>query len=114
MMMMIIIGCNMICVTIMMIILLSRNSPQLKNKIHEKNEEQKCRQMDLRPTDRLIHEYIEHDTHTHTHTHKHTQTHKHAQCNWRMHFARVALNDIKNPKKKGKKGGKGKGGKKKK
>lgn len=35
------------------------------------------------------------------------------QCNWRMHNARVALNDIKNPKKKGKKG-KGKGGKKKK
>jgi len=33
------------------------------------------------------------------------------QCNWRMHYARVAVNDIKNPKKKGKKG---KGGKKKK
>ena len=34
------------------------------------------------------------------------------QCNWRMHYARTAINDIKNPKKKGKKG-KG-GGKKKK
>ena len=39
------------------------------------------------------------------------------QCNYRMHFSRVAIDDIKNPKKKGKgkkgKGG-GKGGKKKK
>jgi len=35
------------------------------------------------------------------------------QCNYRMHFSRQAIDDIKNPKKKGK-GKKGKGGKKKK
>ena len=55
--------------------------------------------------------------HAHARTHTHTLNARahitRTQCNWRMHNARVALNDIKNPKKKGKKG-KGKGGKKKK
>ena len=54
-----------------------------------------------------------------TQTHTHTYACRAAvliQCNWRMHFARETIADIKNPKKKGKKGkGGGKnGGKKKK